>query len=216
MSMKAKLTVTLKADEVVVAEAEDPVLWQKVLLAVQGGGSFVSDLRYPDLEPAEEEVDHSGSDRTGAMGRSSTDAVAKLAREIGTDRAVVEGAISPSSEAPFLHLNSHNWEAMRKQLPTRGLTALSPIAAAATLLALWFRAAGLGNPTQAQALAVLKGIGEEDKNPSRGVRSAKWLIARTGGQIQLNAAEISTATKLALAFCSKQWSPWTGAKAKAE
>ena len=40
MSMKAKLTVTLKADEVVVAEAEDPVLWQKVLLAIQGGGSW--------------------------------------------------------------------------------------------------------------------------------------------------------------------------------
>jgi hypothetical protein len=54
----------------------------------------------------------------------------------------------------------------------------------------------------------------DDKNPSRGVRAAKWLIARPGGQIQLNAAEISTAIKLCKAFCSKSWDEWRKGKAE--
>jgi hypothetical protein len=83
-----------------------------------------------------------------------------------------------------------------------------------THVALWFRAAGLENPTQAQALAVLEGIGEDDKNPSRGVRAARWLIARPGGQIQLNAGEFSTAIKLGKAFCSKSWDDWRRVKAE--
>ena len=36
-AVKAKLMVILKADEVVVAEVEDPVLWQHALTVIHGG-----------------------------------------------------------------------------------------------------------------------------------------------------------------------------------
>jgi hypothetical protein len=209
-SVKAKLVVTLKADDVVVAEVEDAALWQRVLSAIQGGGGVLASAAVPSLAQRAEPT------LSEPPAATTSDAVEKMAREIGVQRAVVEGALSPTNDTPFIHLNSHNWEAMRKQLPVRGRTAVSSITAAATLLALWFRSAGLGNPTQAQALAILKGIGEDDKNPSRGVRAATWLIARAGGQVQVNASEISTAVKFAKCFCTKQWGDWQAAKTKSE
>ena len=209
-SVKAVLTVVLKANDVVVAEAEDSVLWQRVLTAIQGQnkGELLGGVAAGPLLPAES----AGVAQTPASFATSNDPIEKLARELGLERSMIDGALSPTIEAPFLRLNSHNWEAMRRQLPARGSSALSPIAAAATLLALWFRAAGLGNPTQSQALATLREIGEDDKNPSRGVRAATWLIARPGGQVQLNASEISTAIKLGKAFCAKQWKDWLTGK----
>lgn len=208
-SVKAKLVVLLKANDVVVAEVEDPALWQSVLTAINGSGA-ISNLG----GTAPFSAVATPSPALDAPAAISGQPQGRLARELGIDLALVEGALSPALEAPYLHLNSHNWEAMRKQLPVRGPTAISPIVAAATLVALWFRAAGLGNPTQAQALAVLETIGENDRNPSRGVRSATWLIARPGGQIQLNASEISMANKLGTAFCSKTWAAWGKSKAK--
>src|SRR5262249_21858587 len=51
---------------------------------------------------------------------------------------------------------------------------ITPIAASATLLAFWFREAGLGNATQSQAQAVLDTIGIRDQNPSRGIKNSDW------------------------------------------
>jgi hypothetical protein len=97
---------------------------------------------------------------------------------------------------------------MRSQLPKTGATAITPIAASATLLALWFREAGLGNATQSQAQAVLDTIGIRDQNPSRGIKNSDWLQRRARGQIVLNPAAISKATLLAKCFCSKSWKEW--------
>ena len=210
-SVKAKPTVVLKANEVVVAEVDDALLWQRVLMAINGDGdgSLVEPAAVPEVV-AEPRL----AARSPAVTGTGSDAIGKLAHQLGLESPLMEGALNPSADAPFIHLNSHNWEAMRKQLPPRGRTAISPIVAASTLLCLWFRAAGLGNPTQAQALAALATIGEDDKNPSRGVRAATWLIARPGGQIQLNASEISVADKLGKAFCSKSWADWSKGKAR--
>ena len=50
MSVAAKLTVELLAGDVLVAESEDAKLWQRVLLAVQEGGS---DLARPQATAPE-------------------------------------------------------------------------------------------------------------------------------------------------------------------
>lgn len=210
-AVKAKLTVTLKADEVTVAEVDDAPLWQRVLTAIQTGKT---DLLL-DNGGIDQLIDPSAGKRPPRP--AGGDPIDKLAAEIGLDRAVVEGACSPTTDPPFLHLNAHCWQAMRKQLPVRGGTyALNAIAAASTLLALWVRAAGLPAATQAQALTILDQVGAEDKNPSRGVKRATWLNTRGRGQILLNPSEISDAVILARCFCSKSWTEWKTRKAKDE
>ncbi len=204
-SVKAALTVTLKADEVVVAEIQDPVLWQRILTAINNGKST--------LGPSEESVDGGGAAaEKGIVGDGSGGGASpldSLAAQLGVEPSFVEGACSPGNESPYMHLDLHCWEEMKKQVPPRGITAISPIIVPATLLGLWFRKAGLGNPTQAQAQAVLATINTSDRNASRAIQNTSWLQGRPGGQIVLNPAEISKAVKLAKCFCSKDWTGWS-------
>ena len=145
------------------------------------------------------------ADRTGENGSSPVDL---FAQQLGISVALVQGACSPTMEAPYMHLDLHCWEDMKRHLPSRGPLTVSPIVASATMLALWFHRAGLGNLTQAQAKAVLATINITDPNASRSIQNASWLQGRPGGQIVLNPAEISKAVKLAKCFCSKDWEPW--------
>jgi len=205
--LKARLSVVLKANEVIVAEVEDAQLWQRVLSLIDTGKSDTIAGRAAH----EAEVRSVPSDearpafRAGASGNQDADAINGLAQQLGLAPEVVAGALSPSTEAPYLHLDLHCWEALRSQLPARGRGAVAPVALAATLLALWFRHAGIGNPTQSEALSVLGTIGLRDQNASRGLKASSWLQSRGGGKIVLNPAEISKATKIAKSFCSKQW-----------
>jgi hypothetical protein len=213
-SVKAALTVILKADDVVVAEVDDATLWQRILTAIHDGEST---LEPPAVPPAEAPVPSSDPEKIGrakAMGATSSP-LDQLAAQLGVDVALIQGACSPSNEAPYMHLDLHCWEAMRKEIPERGQTAISPIAAAATLLGLWFQKAGLGNPTQNQAQTVLGTINVRDKNASRSIQNTSWLQGRPGGQIVLNPAEISKAVRVAKCFCSKEWSAWKEPSAKA-
>jgi hypothetical protein len=195
MSVKAKLWVTLRADETIVAETDDPVLWQKVLLAINQGGSENFSPSIQTLNRADP-----GSD-PGSAGN----AVDRFAQQLGLSRETVEGACAPSIAEPYLRLDIHCWEEMKSQTPERGPTAYSPMAIAATLLTLWFRAAALGNPTQAQAQAVLATIQVQDRNASRGIQRSDWLQARPGGAIVLNPALASRAVTIAKSFCGKNW-----------
>lgn len=204
-SVKAALTVVLKANEVVVAEVEDAVLWQNVLTAINTGKPALSaDLEHEDATPG-----GTTSNSPGTL--ADTSVLAMLAQQLSIEPSLVQGACAPTLEPPYLHLDLHCWEDMRKQVPKRGILAISPIVAAATLLALWFNKAGLGNPTQAQAKLVLGTINVEDPNASRSIQNTTWLQGRSGGQFVLNPAEISKAVKLAKCFCSKDWSSWKGA-----
>lgn len=197
MSVKAKLKVILQADETIVAETEDPVLWQKVLLAInQGGGE--------NFTPNNSNQTSNRAD-PGSDSGSAGNAVDKFAQLLGLSREVVEGACAPSTADPYLHLDIHCWEAMKSQTPERGPTAYSPMAIAATLLTLWFRAAGLGSPTQAQARAVLGTISIQDRNASRGIQRSDWLQSRPGGAIVLNPAHATRAATIAKSFCAKDW-----------
>lgn len=202
-AVKAKLTVILKADEVVVAEVEDPVLWQHALTVIHGGKP---ELPGPNLGAA------SSADKLQKPKDPGTDEEAGplsiMAVQLGLDPAQLQGACSPQAEAPHMRLDAHCWEEMKQQLPSRGPLAVSPIVVATTLLALWFQKASLGTPTQAQAKAVLATINITDPNASRSIQNASWLQSRAGGQVVLNPAEISKAVKLAKCFCSKSWSAW--------
>jgi hypothetical protein len=201
MNAKAKLVVVLKADDTIVAEKEDALLWQRVLGIIHGGGS-AADLvgkqaasDFADQSTAVQFEDSGGGDR----------ALVQLAKRLGVPTSVVEGALSPSREPPYLRLNDHNWEDFRKALPQRGVGAIPPIAIAGTLLALWLKEANLGvSATQGLAAQVLDAIGVRDPNPSRGIRNTEWLQARAGGTIILNPAEISRAVRVARGFCMKK------------
>jgi hypothetical protein len=196
MSVKAKLRIILQADDTVVAEVEDPGLWQKVLLAINQGNaeSLHSELHLADLrKPLGPDLNFGG------------DAIEKLATELEVTREVLEGACAPSTAEPYMHLDVHCWEAMKQQTPERGPSAYSPMAIAATLLTLWFRKANIGNPTQAQAQAVLGTINLQDKNASRGIQRSEWLQMRPGGTIVLNPAQASKALAIAKSFCTKNW-----------
>jgi len=207
-SVKAALTVTLKANSVVVAEIEDAALWQQVLTAINRGNSVLEALPTPTTST------QLGQPEIGILNNNSdSSALGQFAAQIGVDVAQVQGACSPTSDGVFMHLDSHCWEEMKKQVPQRGILAIAPLGLSATLLALWFQKAGLGSPTQAQSQAVLGTISLRDNNPSRSIQNTVWLQSRAGGQIVLNPAEISRAIKLAKCFCTKDWAPWKGTTA---
>jgi len=204
-ALKANLRVILQANDTVVAESEDPLLWQRVFAAITGAtGERQSGVEPNPLRESltvTHEKSHSSQAETSAGG----DAVAKLAEQLGITRAELEGACSPNLESPYLHLDSHCWEEMKRQTPERGPNAISPISLSATLLVLWFRVSGLGNATQAQAQEVLGTINLRDPNASRGIQRAEWLQSRPGGVIVLNPAQTSRAMSLARSFCTKRW-----------
>jgi hypothetical protein len=196
VSIKAKLKIVLQADETIVAESDDAPLWHKVLLAINQG---TADLAIGATRPATEEA---------AAGATPPldEAIKKMASAIGLPPEEVAGACGPVYEEPYLHLDRHCWEAMKRNTPERGPTAFSAIAIAGTLLAFWFHAIGKSNPTQAQAQAVLSNIAVRDQNPARGIERSEWLQSRPGGVIVLNPAKISKAVAIAQSFCSKKWS----------
>jgi hypothetical protein len=201
-SVKASLVVTLKANDVVVAEVEDPALWQRVLTAINNGKSTLDPSARIPGAPG-----RSDSEECSAVNNGSGP-LNQFAAQLGIDVAQIQGACAPSTDVPYMHLDLHCWEVMKKQLAKRGPFAISPIVAVATLLGLWFHKTGLGNPTQAQAHAVLETINVTDKNASRSIQNTSWLQGRSGGQIVLNPAEISKAVRLARCFCIKDWTEW--------
>lgn len=204
MTTKAKLTIVLKADNTIVAEAENPRLWGKILALLnkpEGAAEALEELEANEDDPNQGDVIKRGSGH-----RSSGDAVSRLAHKLGVDTASVQAALSPQTEPPYLHLDSHCWEAMKKGTPRRGAGAVPPIGAAATLLALWLKEAGIDVPaTQTLAQGVLNTLNLRDPNASRGIANTKWLQRRPNGVVIINPAEVSTAQNIAASFCSKRW-----------
>lgn len=205
MAVTAKLRVRLLAEEVVVAESDDAGLWHRVFGALHGGSSRLGDGQ--DEPGTGERSNGSPGEQAGTKARhrrTSATGIESFAEELGLSVEEVEGACGPSPEAPYLHLDSHCWEALKKNTPKRGPSAISPIALAATVLALWFRHAGMsGGPTVQQCQEALETMNLADKNPQRGVRNCDWL--KSGGSgITINPASMSKAIRMAAAFCSKK------------
>ena len=196
--IKTTLTITLKAGDVSVAESSNPTLWQQVLAAITaeaGSKSTVSEVA--SLAHA---VKLDASSPLVNIGNQ--DHAASFAKEIGVSLDKVQGAISPSHEAAYLHLDLHVWGAWVKNSPGRGPNSVSATAVAATLLVLWFRKAGLGAATIEQARAVLQTANIPSPNSVRSIRNCSWLQLKGDSQITLNPAKISDAIEVARAFCA--------------
>jgi hypothetical protein len=193
--IKTTLTIVLKAGEVAVAESQDPVLWQQVLAAISAGGDSEKNTTETLDRGAHKKLDHAGP--SPGIGNVTT-----FAKDLGVAVEKLTGAISPSEQAPYFHLDLHTWAAWTKNNPARGPNSVSPTALAATLLVLWFRKANLGIPTVEQAQAVLQTANVTGSNPTRSIRNCQWLQLRGANQVVVNPARIAHAVEVARAFCS--------------
>jgi len=192
-AVKAKLTVRLFAGTTLVAESADEKLWHAVLGMIQEGGGVA--LSTGPAADSRQTQDDKSQDSAGP--------VADMAKAIGVSVDVLEGACGPRIEEPYLHLDSHAWEAFTKNTPNRGPGAVASGAAAGTLLALWCKYAKLPKPSTTAVAQVLAEINVEEKNMPRSLRNCPWLQLRDKA-VQLHPAEISRARKFAKAFCEKE------------
>jgi len=191
--IKAKLKIVLKANDIDIAESSDPILWQNVLAAINTPQEGTTGAN-PGNIIQKDENDFS----------LPKEPVAKLAKEIGVTVDILQGSCAPTESAPFINLDEHHWEAMKKATPARGPKAISPIALASTLLVLWKDQAKLGNSTVKEAQKVLGTVGLSDKHPHRSLDNCEWLQMR-GKYIIINPAQTSKAVELAKAYRTKEW-----------
>jgi hypothetical protein len=184
MSITAKLEIILKAGETIVATSNDPKLWQYVLSAINSPIEAI---------PSFAEIDIQNANRPN-------DLVTKLAEQLDVSVEVVKGACSPTSEAPFICLDKHHWEALVKNHPGRGKNSIAPSAIAATVLVLWADIAKLDKPTPRSVGMVLRTIDKVDSHISRGLENCEWLQLRNGF-ISINPAKVSAAIAVVRAYC---------------
>lgn len=216
--IKATLKIVLQANDTVVAESDSSELWQRVLIAINSSDprKFEAEGSADRNSEGNEMISCDGSSKDKASSDTATaDAlVIRFAKSLGVTPEQVEGACSPSKEAPYLTLDMHCWNSFKDQTPARGRGSLSPLVIAATLLSLWKQEARLGNATQAEAQKVLETINLNDKNPTRAIQSADWLQGRPGGVVVINPARIKRAVSIGRAFCKEDWhgdTSWKGA-----
>lgn len=201
MSVKASLRIQLTADNIVIAESEDPELWRKVFSVIQRGtGSAPEGLKedtqdYFLSEDANKPGKAHGKPGTGIKG---------FAAEIGVSSDEIEGACGPTQVTPFIRLDEHYWEGLKSKTAVRGPSSVSPLALAGTILCVWYTHAGLsGSPTIDQCQAVLNTIGLRDANAARSLRNCTWLQARDKG-VLINPAQRSKAIRLIKAYCLRK------------
>jgi hypothetical protein len=188
VAIKADLRVVLHAGEVVVAESDDPQLWQRVLAAINGSAEQVGGAAA---------IDAVAPPASGVGG-----AIDKFAHRIGITRDQAVGGCDPSAEPPYIHLDAHHWEDLKKNTPARGGNALNGTLVALTLLVLWKEAAGLDAPAVREAAGVANTIGLVDKNAGRTVKNCEWLQERNG-QVRINPTQTSKAIAVAHAYCTR-------------
>jgi len=195
MSVKAKLRLILMADDLVVAESDDPIVWQAVLRALSSASGS-------------EEVDvaHLAVTRDWEAEKVRL-AAAALAEELQVDLPTLQAACAPKAIAPYIFLDRHHWEAFKKQTPERGRNAVSNIVLALTLLLLWAEKSGIERITIRDGGAVLKTIGARDEHPGRAVENCPW-IRRWMNRLLLVPEETSKALAVARAYCTRTPPDW--------
>ncbi len=198
MVIKARLTLILKADDVTVAESDDPEIWQAAFEAIQAGlgGSPLrrSEEELAEWVPEEERV-----------------AIRSLATELGIAVKDILASCHPRTMPPYLFLNRRYWEAFKRQTPERGRHSVSNAVLAMTLLLLWAEKINLDRVALRDGMAVLRAISAGDEHASRAVDNCSWL-QRSAGRIVINPDEISKAITVARAFCLQQTPEWPDEK----
>ncbi len=202
MELKANLVVKLYANDVLVAESDDPVLWNSVM---QGAKKTEKPKLITHVKTDNENGENSSAPThlPPSPDSGNGDAVVRWANAVAIESDEIIGACYPSHEEPFLHIDQHYWAAFKANTPKRGNNALTSVIIVSTLLVEWFKYAKLGDCTYTQVKKILHELGAEPQNPSRSFNKCPWL-AKHGDVIKLNPANVLQADAVVKAFCTKQ------------
>jgi len=202
MAIKARLTLILKADDVTVAESDDPKIWKAAFEAIQAGlgGSALrnSEEELSEWVPEEERL-----------------AIRSFAGELGISVKDVLASCHPRMMPPYLFLNRRYWESFKRQTPERGRNAVSNAVLAMTLLLLWAERINVDRVSLRDGMDVLRAISAGDEHASRAVDNCSWL-QRSTGRVVINPDEISKAIAVARAFCLQRAPEWPDDRAVEE
>ncbi len=183
-SVVARLRVVLMADDVAVAEIDDPALWHALFASAR-----------PEARPEPAAIP-----AVEAPPADGIDAIDAFAAEIGVETARLVAALHPSAEAPYIRLDLDRWDAFKSMTPKRGTNAIAPIVLALTLLLLWRAALGLDGATIREGRAILQTIGVHDDNAERALKNCEWLEAKDG-LVRLHKGRALKAIAVAKSYC---------------
>lgn len=203
MATTAKLKIILKADETIVAEIENPVLWQKILSIVSAPEKENEASAEQGLEVPKPKESKAFEDL--GQGGDGSDPISSLAVKAQISIAELKAALSPTTKEPYMHIDKRSWAAAKKDTPQRGPGSINSTSLFSTCLCLWFEEAKLGTVKQATVLDMMKKSGISDPNASRNLATAKWVQSRGKEGIFLNPVEIEESYKLFRMFCKKDW-----------
>lgn len=218
MGLKANLRIKLYADDNFVAEIDNAplMLWQQLLAHSEGTpppsapttNPPTTQTALPQTPEATPEAYHTAEyvvEQSPQPPQAAGSAIQKLASDIEVSVDAVVSAFEPSDVSPYISLEHKYWEAFRSNAPTKGHFAISPIAAAATLLALWKMHSKKDFSVNSGLIsAVLKGINVEAQNVKRSLNNSDWLKLRQDGEVVIIPDNMKKARAVAKAFCTKQ------------
>lgn len=184
------LKIILLAGGTEVAHSTDHSIWLNTMAAISG----LSAPRLSNLKAGTSPSQMDAVDEKGALG--------VFAAELEVDVNQLIGAASPSTEAPYIHLDHKYWEAIKQNTPPRGVGAIPGVVLAATLLLLWNRHSKFGKISGAMCDAVLATIDHEERNRARSLKGCEWIQVREDG-LRLNPASTPSAINLAHAYVTK-------------
>lgn len=189
MDTKPDLIVKLYAGDTVIDQSTDPALWQRILSEIRG-------ISAPSPLPSKQDDDLGGSLQ------SVSGPVKAFAKGVGVTVEEIVGGLDPTSEAPYVQLNSHDWEALKRNTPHKGPGAVPPAVLAATALVLWQKHGNTPDVTLQTVRATLSSIDLDDPNASRSIGNCDWLQTK-GSRIALNPSRSSAAARLLRAYCQR-------------
>jgi hypothetical protein len=189
MDTKPELIVKLYAGDTVIDQSSDPALWQRVLSEIRG-------IATSPLPPKPE-------DGFAEVMPSTSSGVKAFAKAVGVTVEEIVGGLGPTAEAPFVHLNSHDWEALKKNTPPRGPGSVPSAVLAATALVLWQKYGNTADITLQTVRGTLDTIDLDDPNAGRSIGNCEWLQSK-GNRIVLNPSRSSAATRMLKAYCRRE------------
>ena len=190
MEKKPDLIVKLFAGETLIDQSADAGLWQRVLAEIRG---------LAPVQPSSPKVVEVSATDVGNVNA----AVRAFAKSVGVKPEEIVGSFDPTTDAPFIHLNSHDWEALKKNTPAKGPGSVAPSVLSATALVLWQKHSGIGDVTLQMVRATMSTIDLDDPNAARSVGNCEWLQNKSA-RIALNPSRSSVANRLLRACCRRE------------